>query len=196
MSQPVAEGVASRGEVVSRRVVRGVVVRALLVIGLLVPAASHAKRLKQGRMSFGLSGGFARSSVTVGGSFGYFVYDQLVPILSESYSWQGGDAGDAHQLRSTLELRYYILDGETVAPFVFGDLGHVFLAFRGSFDEDYNLGAGGGGAGILIRLGASVGLELGVRVGTWFAAADELFELGLLEEGVQIGGRFGLSVFL
>lgn len=169
---------------------------AFIFVVLLAPLA-QANDLKRGRMSFGLSGGFGNRSVTIGGSFGYFVATGLVPILSQSYSWAGGDSVDSHQLRTDLELRYYVIDTSTVAPFVFGDIGHVFLAFRGSgVDEDHNLGTAGGGGGLLIRLGGVVGLELGVRVGAWFGAPDSLYDRGFIDEGAIVSGRFGLSFIL
>ena len=104
--------------------------------------------LQQGRYSLGLSGGFSNSSVSVGAGFGYFVIDRLQPSVNLAYTWQGVDAFTTHQLRTRLELRYYFVETEIVSPFVFADGAHIYLAYRGTVDEDHNFFYAGGGGGI------------------------------------------------
>jgi len=156
-----------------------------------------AVSLSRGRFSFGLGLGFTGHSVSVGGSFGYLVADRLQPSISQTYTWQGADLYDAHELTTILELRYYIVQTGIFAPFVYADGGHVFLAYRGQvLDEDHNFFTAGGGVGILLMLADHVGLQLAVRLGTWLGADDALFDRGVLEEGLVVSGRFGLAVVL
>ena len=169
----------------------------LLTLCLLtVPAqAEKTGLLSQGRMSFGLSGGFGNGSVSIGGGYGYFVIDQLQPAISVSYSYASGDLADSHQVRTGLELLYYIVETDWISPFVGVDGAHLYLAYRGAaFEEDHHFFYAGGSVGALVILGGSVGLTLGMGVGTWLGADQSLYDRKLLKEGVIFSGRFGLSV--
>ena len=170
----------------------------ILLVGVLLGLAGQAEAvsLTRGRFSFGLGGGFTTRSVTVGGSFGYLVADGLVPSISQAYTWQGGDGFDAHRLSTSLELRYYFIQTGTIAPYVFADTGHIFLAFRGVGDEDHNYFTVGGGLGVLFILGEHLGLQLGVRLGTWLGADQSLYDREVLDDGLVISGVFGLSLIL
>ncbi|MFT7624746.1 MAG: hypothetical protein ACI9WU_003936 [Myxococcota bacterium] len=150
--------------------------------------------LDQGKVSVGLSGGFGNSSVSVGAGVGYFVIDRLQPSLSMSYSWHGSDRADTHQLRTSVELRYYFIETEIISPFVFVDSAHIYLSYGDPLDEDHNFFYAGGGGGLLIVLGGSVGLTIGVGVGTYLGEDEVLVQRGVLPDGVAISGRFGLQM--
>ena len=173
----------------------------LVVAALHAPdpaaAADASRMIEQGRYSLGLSGGFGKQSVSEAAGFGYFVYDGLQPAVSLGYSWAGSDAGDAHQVRTQLELRYYFVAAGWVAPFISADGAHIYLAYRGvGFDEDHNFFYVGGTLGILLIIGDHLGLQLGVGLGTYLGEDATLTDRGALEEGLVISGRFGFSIIL
>ncbi len=150
--------------------------------------------LQKGRYSLGLSGGFSNASVSVGAGFGYFVIDRLQPSVGLGYTWFGDDAFTTHQLKTSLELRYYFIETDVVSPFVFVDGAHVYLAYRGAVDEDHNFFYAGGGGGILLVIGRSVGLTLGIGVGAYLNEDEVLVQRNVLPDGVAVSGRFGLDV--
>jgi len=169
-----------------------------LMLMLLAPPASAERRglFDQGKVSFGLSGGFGNRSVSVGGGFGYFVIDKLQPSVGLSYSYFNGDVASTHQLRTSLELRYYLVETDLISPFLFTDAAHIFMAYRGLVDEDHNFFYTGGGAGILLILGGRLGLTIGIGIGAYLGEDEILITRGVLPDGVAISGRFGLSFIL
>ncbi len=169
---------------------------AALLLLFLLPLSASAGTLDKGRYSFGLSGGAGKRFASVGFSFGYLVVDGLQPSIALGYAWQGYDRADAHRLETTLELRYYVYRHAVVAPYVFVDGSHVYLAYRGAPDEDHNFFRAGGGLGALFLVAPTVGFSVSFRVGSWLGADDALYDRGVLEEAPLLDFGFGFGVFL
>jgi hypothetical protein len=169
-----------------------------LVLTLSASAASaQSSLLAQGRYSLGFSGGLASRSVSVGAGFGYFVFERLQPAVSLGYTYVGTDEADSHQLRTTVELRYYVLESGWLAPYLAVEGGHVFLEGKGfGSDRNYHLGYVGGTLGALVLVGSTVGLQMGLGLGTYPDVPPDLVERRVVEDGLVITGRFGLTLFL
>ena len=161
----------------------------------MAPTAS-ATTFAKGRYSLGLSGGGGSNSASIGTSFGYMVLDGLQPSIAVGYTWVGGDYGDSHQLRTTLELRYYIYEFTYAAPFVFVNASHVFLGFRGTPEEDHNFFRAGGGGGLAIFVGKSMAFTINVGLGAWLGADQSLYDRGILEGPPLFEYGFGLSFLI
>ncbi len=169
-----------------------------LVTALTVCAAAPASavQISRGKWSFGLSGSGGSRSAGVGLGVGYVVVDGLVPSISVSYGWNGFDSGDSHRLETALELRYYLFQNHIVAPFIYADTSHVYLAFRGGVNEDHNFFSTGGGLGIAFFVGQNAAFSFRGGVGTWLGAEQSLFDRGILEEAPIFEYGFGFSFFL
>ena len=165
----------------------------VLTFGCLPRQAEAGVSLSQGRFTFGVSGGFSQNSFALGGSVGYLVADGFQPILSATYSYRNSDYADAHQLQTMLELRYYLIQTGSFAPYLSGEVGHVFLSYSGGVDESHNIGYAGGAVGFVYFFTRNIGFQLGVGIGKWLGADQQLYDRGTLDEGVVITGRFGLS---
>lgn len=100
--------------------------------------------------------GLGYSSVTgflAAGGFHYFVLDGVAPGVEGSYV-SGGSDGSAYGL-ALVSLRVVPLRASSFALVLTGRGGRVFLA-------DHGDGWGvGGAAGVIVRMGSNVGLELG-----------------------------------
>ncbi len=113
----------------------------------------------QGRTSISIGGGFSPNVISIGGSFGYFIADRLMPGVRYFYTHQTGDVSDGteytlDQHDANLFCRYYVLDEGSVFPFIMGDVGYLKISQEGkSVQNDswsmYSVFAGGGGVAFL-----------------------------------------------
>jgi hypothetical protein len=168
----------------------------VVTLGLLSAAPASAVQIASGKWSFGLSGSGGSRSAGIGFGVGYVVVDGLVPSISMNYGWNGFDSGDSHRLETALELRYYLFQNHIVAPFIYADTSHVYLAFRGGVDEDHNFFSAGGGLGIAFFVSQNAAFSFRGGVGTWLGADQSLFDRGILEEAPIFEYGFGFSFFL
>lgn len=165
-------------------------------LALLAADPASAVQISGGKWSFGLSGSGGSRSAGIGFGVGYVVVDGLVPSISMNYGWNGFDSGDSHRLETALELRYYLFQNHIVAPFIYADTSHVYLAFRGSANEDHNFFSVGGGLGIAFFVSQNAAFSFRGGVGTWLGAEQSLFDRGILEEAPIFEYGFGFSFFL
>jgi hypothetical protein len=172
-------------------------VLATLVLAVLAGAPdASAATFGKGRYSLGLTGGGGQSSASIGASFGYMVLDGLQPSLAVGYNWSGHDLGDSHKLETTLELRYYIYEFQFLAPFVFVNTSHIYLAFRGTPEEDHNFFRAGGGVGVAILVSRAIAFSINVSIGGWLGANQSLYDRGILADPPLFSYGFGLNFFL
>ena len=168
----------------------------VLVVGG-VSAPSHALELKPGRYSFGLSGGFSNRHVNVGGSFGYVLEYGFQPTLSIGYGYRNEGSFDTHQVRTTLELRWYAPLSGRFTPYLSIEGSHAYMAWDvPTLSEEHNLFLVGGGGGLVVFFNDSIGLQFGVFVGAWVGADDRLYDLGVIDEAPVVTGRFGIIFLL
>ncbi|MBT9555053.1 MAG: hypothetical protein IV100_03440 [Myxococcales bacterium] len=165
-------------------------------LALLAAAPASAVQISGGKWSFGLSGSGGSRSAGIGFGVGYVVVDGLVPSISMNYGWNGFDNGDSHRLETALELRYYLFQNHIVAPFIYADTSHVYLAFRGGVNEDHNFFSAGGGLGIAFFVTQNAAFSFRGGVGAWLGADQSLFDRGILEEAPIFEYGFGFSFFL
>lgn len=156
-----------------------------------------ALTLNSGRYSFGVNGGFSNRHVNVGGSFGYVLEYGFQPTIAIGYGYRTNGGLDTHQVRTTLELRWYApLDGK-FTPYLSLEGNHVYLLWDSpSFSEEHHLYLVGGGGGLMVFLTDNIGLQFGVFLGTWLGADDRLYDLGVVEKAPVVTGRFGLTFML
>lgn len=156
----------------------------------------HRARDLRGKWNLGVSGAGGSRSAGIGIGFAYVVLDALVPSLSVNYGWNAFDAGDSHRLETPLELRYYVFQNDLLAPFMYADTSHVYLAFHGSVDEDRNFFSAGGGLGIAFFVGKNVAFSFRGGIGAWLGADQSLYDRGILEKAPIFKWGFGVSFFL
>ena len=176
---------------------RRLVILPLLLACFSVYAEASALTLTAGRYSFGLNGGFSNRHVNVGGSFGYVLEYGFQPTIAVGYGYRTDDGLETHQVRTTLELRWYApLDGR-FTPYLSIEGNHVYLQWdAATFAEEHHLYLVGGGGGLMVFLTDNIGLQFGVFIGTWLGAEDRLYDLGVVEEAPVVTGRFGLTFML
>ena len=148
----------------------------ILTLAAVAPRSADAATFEQGRYSLGVSGGGGRSTANIGLGFGYMVVDGLQPSISVGYRWVGADYGDSHQVETKLELRYYIWEFTYVAPFIYVNGSHVFLAFRGTPTEDHNFFRAGGGAGLAFMISRGIAFTINFGASAWLGADQSLYD--------------------
>ena len=170
---------------------------ALTLFILLEPTILHAKELASGRYSFGVNGGFSNRHVNVGGSFGYVLEYGFQPLVAVGYGYRNDSGVETHQVRTTLELRWYAPLKGRFTPYLSIEGNHVYLSWDllGAI-EDHNLFLVGGGGGLMVFLSDNIGLQFGVFLGTWLGADDRLYDLGVVDEAPVVTGRFGVVFML
>jgi hypothetical protein len=147
------------------------VVVALAVLACWSPAAkARTGFTDEGNMSLSIGGGLSSNVFSIGGSFGYFIRDNLMPGICYFYVHESRDKPVSHTVDSNqlnLFLRYYIVDLGGLIPFVTGDVGYENRSQSGAdiVDQSFNLYNVMGGGGIVFFVGSNFAIEatLGMR---------------------------------
>ncbi len=169
----------------------------LTLITLLGPQILQAKELASGRYSFGVNGGFSNRHVNVGGSFGYVLEYGFQPLVAVGYGYRNDSTVETHQVRTTLELRWYAPLKGRFTPYLSIEGNHVYLTWDSPESvEEHNPFLVGGGGGLMVFLSDNIGLQFGVFLGTWLGADDRLYDLGVVDEAPVVTGRFGMILML
>ena len=164
---------------------------------LLAAGAVEARDVtSQGRTSISIGGGFSPNVISIGGSFGYFIADRLMPGIRYFYTHQTGDVSDGteysvDQHDANLFCRYYVLDEGSVFPFIMGDVGYLQISQEGESVENnswsmYSIFAGGGGVAFL---SPNFAIEAIIGWREYQKIPDEVFGI---ESGLEWTLGFGL----
>ena len=166
------------------------------LIGFCCPDAS-ALLLKPGRYTFGVNGGFSKNHVNIGGGFGYMLEYGFQPMISLGYGYRNQSDVETHQVRTTLELRWYAPLSGRFTPYLSVEGNHVYMAWDSpTTKQEHNLFLVGGGGGLVVFVNQNIGIQFGVFLGAWVGAPERLFDTGVLEEAPVVTGRFGVVYVL
>ena len=169
----------------------------LTSLGTAALAAGGRSPIAKGGATFGVTGGGGADYFAIGGQYGYFIADGLRPGISLLYINQSPDPLEVNQLDTTLSLRYYLIDLDTLFPFVEGDGGMTYLSYSApGFDESYTFYRVGGGGGVLMMVAPRFGVEVAVGVDNYVGVDTVLLDAGVIPEGPSFRWSFGFSFFL
>ena len=169
------------------------------VLWLAVPAPGRAQSVSiasQGNMVFSASGGFSSNSITLGGSFGYFVLDRFMPGVRYYYTYQDGsgsvDSIEQHQ--TNLFLRYYFVDAGDLYPFVTADGGYLYhnVDWAAGSSTSYSLYSVAGGAGVVAFLAKNFGVEFLIGIRRYVSVPAELEDADFDKTDIEWSVGFGL----
>jgi hypothetical protein len=183
------------------------VAAAAAVLALSVATAAAAQPIpqevprpfEQGNMRLGLILGLAagggETTFTVGGAFGYDVLPGLAPGIEGEVTF-GGPAGTVGAVLPY--LRWVLWRSYNVSPFIklqggWIRRGYLFedLSTKETWSEGRDLGAIGGGGGLVFFLGRNVGLQLEALYLRLLPESECAGECDLPRFGISLGVYFG-----
>ena len=167
---------------------------------LLTLSTAHAEgRFDQGKMNLGLGAGGGSSSTSssfsISASFGYFVIDRLRPSIAVSYRWQDFDGfGSTHEVNTNLALRYYLVETDTVSPFLVVDGGHVHLVDNAFFKDDFDYFSIFMGGGATVAITDNFGLDIILGAIRYLGVDDKLIDRKVVDDGFAFYWTAGFTV--